>query len=103
MRFMLADVEPLAIIVGWPPWPILIHGQEPGVISLAEFRQRLCSRFLEDIEVVVAVVTFDRFSSGISEVHRRIPLLLHRIWPRTPFPALEGRELVVSLGSGKVE
>src|SRR5579862_8495364 len=41
IRFVLADVKPLAVIVCRTPSPVLVDGQQPVVIALAEFRQGL--------------------------------------------------------------
>ena len=65
MRLVLADVEPLAIIVGWTPRPVLVDGHEPGVIALTELCQRFRTDLLEDVQVIVSVVTLDRFPAGI--------------------------------------
>src|SRR5271165_1137816 len=61
MRLVLAHMEPLAIIVSRAPGPVFVDGHEPGVIALAELHQRFRTGLLEDVEVVVSVVTLDRF------------------------------------------
>jgi hypothetical protein len=61
MRLMLTDMEPLAKIVGWTPRPIFVDGHKPGVVALAEFRQRFCTGLPEDVQVVVSIVALDGF------------------------------------------
>jgi hypothetical protein len=70
MRFVLTDVEPLAIVVGRTPRPVFIDGHKPGVIALAELRQRLRPGSLEDVQIIVPVVTFVRFPAKVSQIHR---------------------------------
>ena len=89
MRLMLTDVEPLAIIVGRTPRPIFVDGHEPGVIALAEFRQRFCTGLPQDVQIVVSVVALDGFPARVPQIHRRIPLLLHGIGPSVPFLVFE--------------
>jgi len=48
---VLANVEPLAQIVGRTPGPILVDGQQPGIVALAEFCQRFRAGFLEDVQM----------------------------------------------------
>src|SRR6185436_18541716 len=79
MRLMLTDMEPLAKIVGWTPRPIFVDGHKPGVVALAEFRQRFCTGLPEDVQVVVSIVALDGFPARVPQIHRRIPLLLHGI------------------------
>src|SRR6201992_1939568 len=102
MRFVLSDVEPFAVVVGWTPWPIFIGRQEPCVISLAKLRQGFLSNVVEDADVVIAIMAFDRLSSRIAQVHRRVPLLLDRVRPAIPLLPLERVHLVIRFGSGKM-
>src|SRR6202140_1737584 len=59
MRFVLANVEPLAVIVGRTPGPVFVDGHEPGVIALTELRQRFRTGLLENVQVVVSFVVLD--------------------------------------------
>jgi hypothetical protein len=84
---MLADVEPLAVIIRRTPGPAFINCHKPRIIALTELCQGLRARFLQDIQSVVAVVTLDRFPARIPEIHRCIPALLYRIRPSAPLLA----------------
>src|SRR5262249_25120486 len=75
VRFMLADVEPFAEIVGRSPRKCLIDGHQPLIVSLAEFRERLLPGLTQDGEVVIEIVALDRLASWFAEVHGRYPLL----------------------------
>jgi len=75
MRFVLADVEPLAVIVGRTPGPVFVDGHEPGVIALTELRQRFRTGLLENVQVVVSFVVLDRFPASVPQIYCRIPLL----------------------------
>ena len=81
MGFVFADVEPLAVIVRRAPGPCLIGGEEPGVIFLAEFSEGLFADLVKDVDIVVAIVTFDGGAAGVSELHGRVPLLLDVLGP----------------------
>src|SRR5580698_353395 len=69
MSFVLANVEPLAIIVGRAPGPVLVDGQQPGIVPFGEFCERLFPHFVKDVDVVIAVVSLDRLAAGIAEIH----------------------------------
>ena len=84
MRLVRAD-EPLAIIAGRTPGPDFIDGHKPRIIALAELRQRFRPGLLKYIQVVVSVVALDGLPTRVSQIHRRVPLLLHRIRPAIPF------------------
>src|SRR5579864_4111286 len=103
MRLVLANVEPLAIIVGRPPEPVFVDGQEPCIITLAELLQRFRTGLLKDIQVVVPVVALDRFPARVSKIHGRIPLLLYGSRPCVPLFSFEGIELIVSLSSRQMK
>ena len=55
VRLVFADVEPLAQVVGGPPGPILVDGHQPGIVALAELRQRFRAGFLQNVQIVVPV------------------------------------------------
>src|ERR1700722_7772250 len=102
MRFVLSNVEPLAVVVGRTPWPIFIDSQEPCVVPLAKLRQGFLPNLVKDADVVFAIMAFDRLSSCVAQIHRRIPLLLDRVWPAIPFLPVESIHLVVRFGSCKM-
>ena len=103
VRLVLADMKPLAIVIGRAPGKVLVNGHKPGIITLAELRQGFRTSVAEDVQVIVAIVTLDCFPARVSQIHRRIPLLFYRIGPGTPFLAFEGIELVVSFGGSEVQ
>ena len=51
VRFVLADVKPFAVIVGWTPGPRLIHGHEPRIVALAETFQSFVASFAQGRQV----------------------------------------------------
>ena len=59
MRLMLANMEPLAIIVSRSPRPVLIHGHQPRVVALAEFRQGFLACLLKSLQIVIEIRTLD--------------------------------------------
>src|SRR5215469_3285252 len=48
-------------------------------------------------------MALDRLAAGVSEIHRRIPFLLHGVGPAVPLLAFKSIELVIGLGGGKVQ
>src|SRR5437588_2925065 len=69
VRFVLADMEPLAVIVCGAPSPSLVDREEPIVITFAEFGKRLFAGFFENVEVVVEIVAFDSLAGRLAEFH----------------------------------
>jgi len=65
--FVFTNVEPLAVIVRGTPSPVLVDGQEPGVVALAEFGQRMLARFFEQIQIVVEAIAFNLFAGRFAE------------------------------------
>ena len=55
MRFVFADVEPLAVIVGWPPAPGFVDRSQPFVIAFSEFGEGLLANFRQCIQVEAMV------------------------------------------------
>ena len=54
----------------------------------AEFGEGVFTGLVEDVEVVVEVVALDGFATGITKVHRRVPLLLQIVRQRDGARAL---------------
>src|SRR6201996_2571542 len=102
MRFMLADVEPFPIDVYFPFAKLLrFTTKQPRVIALFEFGQRVLACFVQNIEVVIEIVAFDRLTPSVAEVHGRVPLFLDIVGPAIPILILECVHAVVSLRSGE--
>lgn len=67
--FVLADVEPFAVVVGGSPAPGLVDREEPSVVAFAKFRQSFFAGLAENIQIVVEIVAFDGFAGGFAEFH----------------------------------
>jgi hypothetical protein len=74
--FVLADVEPLAEVVGGAPGPGLVDGEEPGVVALFEFGEGFGADFGEVVEVELELVALDGGAAGVAEIHGGVPTLL---------------------------
>ncbi len=59
MRLVLANVKPLAEVVGRSPRPALVGGKKPRIILFAEFGQRLLPYFVQNADVIFAIVALD--------------------------------------------
>jgi len=70
---VLADVEPLAEVIGRPPEPRLVRGEEPGVVALLELGQGLFANLLQVVEIEADLVAFDRGAAGVTEIHGGVP------------------------------
>ncbi len=51
MRFVLADVEPFAQIVGAAPRPVFVNRQEPPVVTFAEFGERFFAALIQEVQM----------------------------------------------------
>lgn len=47
--FVLGDVKPLAIFVGWAPAPSLVDRHQPGIVAFPKFCKRLLARFTQNV------------------------------------------------------
>jgi len=69
--FVFGDVEHLAKLF----MPISVSTTvEPFVIAFFEFGEIFFARFVEDVEVVIEIVTFDGFARGLVEIHGYVPI-----------------------------
>jgi len=100
---VLADVEPLAVVVGRSPGPGFVDGHEPGVVSLAKLGEGLFSGFVESVGVEGEVVAFDGLAASVAEVHGGVPFGGDVGGPLAPWLPVEGVALVVGFGGGEVE
>src|SRR6266446_8578751 len=68
--FVFGDMKPLAIIVRRSPAPVFVDGHEPFVVALAKLGKGFLASFLEQIQIVVKIVTLDGFAGGFAKPSR---------------------------------
>ncbi len=101
--FVLAYVEPFAIIVGRSPRPFFIDGEEPVVVALFEFGEGSGSHFGECVDVVAQRVAFNGFTAGVAEFAGGGETFCVGFGPVAPLAVVEGVQLVEAFGGGQVE
>src|SRR2546430_16881804 len=74
MRFVLADMEPFTEVVSRSPSPALIYCHEPGVVALPEFGKCFFTALMQQVEIVIEAVTFDRLAGRFAKFHRYGPV-----------------------------
>src|SRR6267154_911968 len=65
--FVFGDMKPLAIIVRRSPAPVFVDGHKPFVVALAKLGKRFLASVLEQIQIVVKIVTLDGFAGGFGK------------------------------------